>query len=266
MPNLYSGSVQIIGIISALIFLFRHLKVSVTTRQHKFSKSAGNPDKIMTELDSLPPQVKQFVEARLIHSGSLGESTSLTTKSSAENASRIFVSPSLKVKARSVSVGTSSPKKSFIIGMIFAVCGIVTTFVVTYEQKMALDSINWSVTDGHITSSYNYYRKFESTPNVTYSYDINGQKYFNNRIAFNDTWVQGHYDAPKKFPLDSAVKVRYSPANPSCSCLELGNPTFLGQRLYLAILFFSLAVFMIVISLKGFQNKKEIESNSLVQK
>ncbi len=137
--------------------------------------------------------------------------------------------------------------KNIIFALISGAAGILIFVAAGFERHMALESFHWPITQGHIIKSYNnkypfswfslQRLSFDSGPQVTYTYEVNGQQYRSYTIAWNNTWAQDHYDATKRFPVDTTVPVYYAPDNPRLSCLEIGNTSLLNWRFYGAILF-----------------------------
>ena len=142
-------------------------------------------------------------------------------------------------------------------------------FLGTEERKMALASVNWPTTIGRIVESYNRLspslRDTSTHPMVRYSYTVNGQGYFSGIIAYNPIWIQNHFDATKRFPINTTVQVYYSPDDPDDSCLEIGNTSFWGQWVYWAIACFASAAFFVFAGIKSSQKQGEIRSKSLME-
>lgn len=104
-------------------------------------------------------------------------------------------------------------------------------------QRQVRASQNWMMTTGKVIAANVEARRGRSGtsgystsyyPNVVYEYEVNGQRYQNNRMYVGMQVGRGNYMTIQQqinhYPVGSPVQVYYDPNNPSQSVLERTSP------------------------------------------
>jgi hypothetical protein len=121
---------------------------------------------------------------------------------------------------------------------IVAAFGLVFLGIGIWLVRKLQASRRWPCVDGTVTDSRALRKVTQGTgddegesisyvPTVEYRYELSGRTYTGSRIAF----AQSGYGSPgraeqklARYPVGSAVKVLYDPANPASAVLECRNP------------------------------------------
>ena len=154
---------------------------------------------------------------------------------------------------------TANPITNIILGVAFVALG-VALFVYwgkpTFEKAQA--SKSWPTVSGivktsEVTVSETRDRKKRSTmytPEIAFSYDIEGRSYVSSQIGVSSGWSSSNsssaYQLTNKYPVGEPVVVAYDPANPSFAVLETGagwstyfiyylGPGFVGLGLLIGV-------------------------------
>ena len=220
----------------------------------------NNPEEELKVLSDLKEKIRQAQES--------GNSASFTLTNNARqiiNEAPISAFP-MGARSRIRITSMLSPLQCAVVAIFCGAMGALVLFVANDERQTALASINWPTVEGRITNSYNEFRgrRFDRVGKVLYSYTVNGEQYSNKNIAFNSTLAQDHYDAPKRYPINSTIKVFYSPEHPSRSCLELGNTNILGQGFYGATICLAVGLFFLFLCLTAGQKQRENSYKSVI--
>ena len=133
-----------------------------------------------------------------------------------------------------------------ILGLVVGGAMLVGGFFLTSRigkpmREQAAASTSWPTTDGRITASRveRVKRAGEGnatyTADITYEYSLDGRGFEGDRVWFGDNYSASDASAFRaavaRYPVGTAVKVHYDPAEPSESVLEPG-PTWSGSMLY----------------------------------
>ena len=136
----------------------------------------------------------------------------------------------------------AGPIAGLVIGGLMLVGGYFLTYRVGKPiRDKAAASIAWPATDGRITGSKvervkrGGEGKATYTADITYEYALDGRTFEGDRVWFGDDYSASDASAFRaavgRYPVGSAVKVHYDPAEPAESVLEPG-PTWSGSALY----------------------------------
>jgi hypothetical protein len=136
----------------------------------------------------------------------------------------------------------AGPIAGLVIGGLMLVGGYFLTYRVGKPiRDKAAASIAWPATDGRITGSKvervkrGGEDKATYTADITYEYALDGRTFEGDRVWFGDDYsatdASAFRAAVGRYPVGSAVKVHYDPAEPAESVLEPG-PTLSGSALY----------------------------------
>lgn len=139
---------------------------------------------------------------------------------------------------------------------IFFVIGIVIIVISIRARKKAEASQNWPSAQGQIIATEikkdvsedaEGYTTTTYKPVITYSYNVMGQTYQSDKIAFGMTTSYGRMakaqEVLDQYPLDSPVNVYYDPDNPAEAVLERkAGGKVLGLVIGILFLFLSLCV------------------------
>ncbi len=94
--------------------------------------------------------------------------------------------------------------------------------------------MNWITTTATIISSEVITKKNSDsavvyTPEICYSFKVQGEEYFSNRIRFLSGYESNSsakaYEVTKKYPANSQVTIYYNPLKPKDSVIEPGVKT-----------------------------------------
>jgi hypothetical protein len=137
---------------------------------------------------------------------------------------------------------TSNPIIGFIIGCACLAGGwYVTERIGKPARAQAAASATWPATDGKITHSElkrddRRDKKAMYSMDVRYDYVLDGRTLEGNRVWFGDqfstTDSSAFREAVNRYPVGTAVRVHYDPAEPGVSALEPG-PTWSASIWYL---------------------------------
>ncbi len=130
--------------------------------------------------------------------------------------------------------GPSNPIIGTILGLACLAGGFALwQYVGKPMRARAAASVKWPVTDGEITRSQlnreepKRDKKAMFSMTVAYAYTLDGKNLEGHRVWFGDhfsTSDPDHFQAAvKRYPVGTAVKVFYDPADPSDSVLEPGS-------------------------------------------
>lgn len=136
----------------------------------------------------------------------------------------------------------AGPIAGLVVGGLMLVGGYFLTYRVGKPiRDKAAASIAWPATDGRITGSKvervkrGGEGKATYTADITYEYALDGRTFEGDRVWFGDDYSASDASAFRaavgRYPVGSAVKVHYDPAEPAESVLEPG-PTWSGSALY----------------------------------
>jgi Protein of unknown function (DUF3592) len=126
-----------------------------------------------------------------------------------------------------------------LIGIAIVVMGLYFAVNQIPAITTGLQSQSWSVTTATVFSSRwlthhatgdEYNQEYEGkgymhTPEITYSYTVQGRKFTSGRYQFGDTgrrYVNDIKNIVARYPVGRIVRVTYNPNNPSQSVLEPG--------------------------------------------
>jgi hypothetical protein len=112
----------------------------------------------------------------------------------------------------------------------FAIVAGIVFFVISIQDLLSgLQSERWPVTEGTIQSAainrhvagrggHTY------DVDISYSYQINGQNFLGNQLAFGDIdWFSSQNQTIlARYPVGKKIQVHYSPNNPQLAVLEAG--------------------------------------------
>lgn len=133
-----------------------------------------------------------------------------------------------------------------IVGILVGGLMLVGGYFLTYRigkplRDRAAASTAWPATEGWITASrvervkQRGEGKETYTADITYEYSVDGRNFEGDRVWFGDDYSASDASAFRaavgRYPVGSAVKVHYDPAEPAESVLEPG-PTWSGSILY----------------------------------
>ena len=116
-----------------------------------------------------------------------------------------------------------------LVGGIFAFVAVIILGIAVYMRRRAQASKQWPMVLGQvvssmITSSTSSEGGTTYSPDIRYAYDIGGQAYSSNRVAFGGfTSTSNPRDAQKhtdRYPAGAVVQVYYNPNKPQDATLE----------------------------------------------
>lgn len=140
----------------------------------------------------------------------------------------------------------TSRRAGSIVGLVVVGLMLVGGYFLTYRigkplRDRAAASAAWPATEGRIIASRVARIKQRGggketyTADITYEYSLDGRTFEGERVWFGDDYSASDASAFRaavgRYPVGSAVKVHYDPAEPSESVLEPG-PTWSGSVLY----------------------------------
>ncbi|MCC7358995.1 MAG: DUF3592 domain-containing protein [Anaerolineales bacterium] len=135
-------------------------------------------------------------------------------------------------------VGLQAVLITGLIGGIFALVAVIIIGIGIYVRGRAQASKRWpmvlgQVIESRVTSSSSSEGGTTYEPHIQYAFDLGGQVYHSNRVAFGGfVSTSNPRDAQKhtaRYPVGAVVQVYYNPANPPDATLErrAGNAGFL---------------------------------------
>ena len=157
----------------------------------------------------------------------------------------------------------AGPVTLFVIGIIFTIAGGALTYFKTYpDYKLAKESTAWPQVEGVILSSEvtkrrvrrKKRRRTEYSPEISYSYEINGKKYQSSQIyigseARSSNNSRDAYKYINNYPVGKEVIVYYSKNEESNAILETGVKTTHYMFLGLSVVFAIVGLFILGTSL-----------------
>lgn len=128
---------------------------------------------------------------------------------------------------------------NFIIALVVSGISIFTLGVFVYAIWKGRQSLSWPCVDGVITTS-KIQREWKwcgsnktlfITALISYKYSVNDKLYYNDKINISEVYDSGGTEAKRvtlKYPVDTKVKVFYSPNDPKIAYLEPGYGNIAG--------------------------------------
>jgi hypothetical protein len=121
--------------------------------------------------------------------------------------------------------------KSLLLGLGMLVFGVALAFGGGRAVYRSYSSQRWPTADAKITrSSVDKQRARRSVsfmPHVGYDYSVGGKSYSSETLAFGAGVTAGDLDDANEYvhqyPVGAAVKVHYSPDDPTVVCLDCGK-------------------------------------------
>ena len=126
-------------------------------------------------------------------------------------------------------IGLQEVLITVLLGGVFVLVAVITFGIGVYMRRRAAASQQWpmvlgQVINSQVTSSSDGDGGVTYSPLIQYAYDLGGQAYQSNRVAFGGfTSTSSRRDAQKhtaRYPIGAVVQVYYNPANPQDATLE----------------------------------------------
>lgn len=115
----------------------------------------------------------------------------------------------------------------WLVASVFIIGGILIFLTAIYAMKMGKQSLTWPATEarvikkGIMTSTGTGGSVVSSRYEVTYEYEVNGQKFLSNRTSFRPAVIPTYKDKAR-FEGVQTLTVYYSPENPETSVIDRG--------------------------------------------
>ena len=125
-------------------------------------------------------------------------------------------------------------------------------------------SVSSTILAGTLEESYGRGGR-EWTPNLTYSFSIDGKKYFGHDIKFppRRSSLTSAKATLERYPVGKTVTVYYNPNDPAQACLEPGpDGWFLFIIPVVTLLLLASSVWLGIIALRGRTPEKRIQVNT----
>lgn len=160
---------------------------------------------------------------------------------------------------------------SYIFPGIFLLVAAILLGIGGFMLQGATESASWPEAPGVvIASDVNHSRSSEGDAmygaNVTYEYEVAGQKYIGDRVRYgsggSSSSSRAAYRIAKRYPAGDPVTVRYSPANPEESVLETGAGGGVYILLGVGAVFLTVSVILFVFLPRAFGGGKSRQLSS----
>jgi Protein of unknown function (DUF3592) len=125
------------------------------------------------------------------------------------------------------------------IGLVFAAIGALGVTWSAWELVQAVDSKNWSTTDGIVVVSDLQRTRdtdggYMYRAEVSYRYTVDGTELVSSRPRFGSrvslSWSRPAVRTTRKYPVGAHVTVLYDPSDPGEAVLEPGVTSLVGSR------------------------------------
>ncbi|HEX2622422.1 MAG TPA: DUF3592 domain-containing protein [Phototrophicaceae bacterium] len=152
---------------------------------------------------------------------------------------------------------TLGANTALITAVPFVLIALFLAYRAYMGQRQVRASQNWMVATGKVLAANVEARTSRSGtsgrstsyyPNVVYEYQVNGQRYQNNRFYLGMQVGRGNYMTIQQrinnYPVGSSVQVYYDPNNPAQSVLERTSP---GSRVLVFAVIFIIVILVVTI-------------------
>ena len=159
-----------------------------------------------------------------------------------------------------------------ILALVLVGFGVGGVNWVIRDGTPGLASRSWppvpaTVLAGTLKKSYG--RNAGWTPNITFSFSINGKRYFSNRFSFPTTsYPRTRAEAIlRHYPVGQTVTAYYNPKDPAQACLEPGYDWFFLFIIpFVSLILLSGGVLIGIMTMRGVRTDKRMKATACTVK